>query len=188
MEFLENTDRQLLLFFNGHNAPWLDVVMKAISSFWIWYPIVALFVFLSVKYFRKQFWIPILFAVICFVITDQSTNIIKNNVKRYRPTHNTEICDKVHVVDDYRGGQYGFFSSHAANSFGLAFLTLLFFRKKYYTITVFIWAVLVSFSRIYLGVHYPSDVLVGAVFGITVAYVVYYLRNKIFCCRIQNQA
>lgn len=185
IEFLENTDRELFLFLNGLNASWIDPVMKVISSFWIWYPVVALFIFLCVKYFRKKFWIPLVFAVVCFAITDQTTNLVKNNVKRYRPTHNTEISEQVHTVDDYRGGQYSFFSGHAANSFGLAVLSLLFVRKKYYTIFVLIWASLVSYSRIYLGVHYPSDIFTGAVFGTATAFLLYSLRNKIFCCRIE---
>jgi undecaprenyl-diphosphatase len=186
MAFLENIDRELFLFLNGLNSSWLDPVMKTLSSSWIWLPVVALFIFLCVKYFKKKFWIAVVFGIMCYAITDQGTNLVKKNVKRFRPSHNTEISHEVHILDNYRGGQYGFFSSHAANSFGLAFISLLFVKKKWYTIMVLTWAAFVSYSRIYIGVHYPSDVLVGALFGTATAFALYYLRNRILCCRIDG--
>jgi undecaprenyl-diphosphatase len=188
IEYLESIDRQIFLFFNGLHADWLDPVMKSISAFWFWYPIVALFIILSIVYFKKNFWIPLVFAILCFAFTDQGSNITKKSVKRYRPAHNIEIGQEVHVVDDYRGGFYGFFSGHSANSFGLAFITLLFLRKKYYTWIVLIWAVLVSYSRIYMGVHYPSDILCGVIFGTSTAFLIYKLYKSIsfFTRRIQN--
>ncbi|MDR2010460.1 MAG: phosphatase PAP2 family protein [Bacteroidales bacterium] len=179
IEYLENIDRQIFMFLNGLHADWLDPIMKQITSFWFWYPIAALFLVLTIVYYKKNFWIPLVFTILCFTFTDQGSNITKKNVKRYRPTHNIEIGESVHVVDDYRGGQYGFFSGHAANGFGLAFITLLFIRKRYYTWIVLIWAVLVSYSRIYMGVHYPSDILVGAIFGTAMAFLIYKLCNSI---------
>jgi undecaprenyl-diphosphatase len=185
VNFLENIDRELLLFLNGLNADWLDPIMKIISSFWVWYPIIILFIFLSVKIYKSKFWIPILCGVICFAITDQVSFHTKENVQRYRPSHNVEIAEQVHIVDNYRGGIHGFFSGHAANSFGLAFISLLFVKKRYYTIIALVWASIVSYSRIYLGVHYPSDIFVGALFGTGVAFLIYYIHNKIYCCRIK---
>jgi undecaprenyl-diphosphatase len=178
MNFVENIDRIIFLFLNGLNSSWIDQVMFFLSSFWIWIPIIVLFIYMAVKVFKKKFWIPMLFVIVCFAITDQGTNLLKKTVKRNRPTHNTEISQQVHTVNAYRGGQYGFFSGHAANSFGLAFLSLLFIRKKYYTIIVIIWASLVSYSRIYLGVHYPSDVIVGIIYGSAIAYLLYYVCKR----------
>lgn len=184
--WLENIDRLLFLFLNGLNAQWLDPIMKALSSFWVWYPVVALFVYLLIKKFGKKFWIPLLVGIICFALTDQITNYTKKNVERYRPSHNTEISNKVHIVDNYRGGQYGFFSGHASNSFGLALISLLFLRNNKWTIFVLLWAVLVSYSRIYIGVHYPSDIFVGAAFGSLIAFVLFKAYRIIPCFRMEN--
>lgn len=186
MEFLKNIDRQLFLFLNGLHADWIDPIMKVFTANWFWIPVIVLIVFLLIKYFKKQFWIPLLVVIVCFAITDQVSNQTKKSVKRYRPSHNTEIKDKVYVVDDYWGGQYSFFSGHAANGFGLAVLTLLYFKNKYYSIFILIWAFFVSYSRIYVGVHYPSDIIVGAIFGTAMAFLLYYLHKKIPCLRIKG--
>ena len=170
-ELLKDIDKNLLLFFNSLHCDFLDIVMYQASKFWFWYPIVALIIFLLFKKFRKRFWIPLIFITCSFALTDVGSNIAKNNIKRYRPSHNIEIKDEIHIVNNYRGGQYGFFSGHAANSFGLAIISLLFIRKRFFTITIMAWATLVSFSRIYLGVHYPADVFVGAIFGVVVSII-----------------
>lgn len=185
-EFFENLDKYILLLINGLNTPLLDKIMKFISSSWFWIAPIVFFIILGIKFFKKKFWIPIVFALICFALTDFGSNITKNKiVKRYRPTHNLEICEKIHIVDNYRGGLYGFFSGHAANSFGLALISLLFIRKKYYTVIILFWAIIVSFSRIYLGVHYPFDVFCGMLYGCLIAIVLNYIykylkfKNKI---------
>ncbi len=175
IQILENIDQDLLLFFNGANFKCLDSLMFFISSKLFWIPVIFYGVFMFVKKFKKKFWIPLLACVFCFIITDQSSHIIKENVKRYRPTHNTELAQDVHVVNNYRGGQFGFFSGHASNSFGFAFLSLCFIKRKSYSYILLVWAILVSYSRIYLGVHYPSDVFVGFVFGVFIAYVLWKL-------------
>ena len=185
LDYIENIDHFLLLFFNGLNAPGLDQIMFFISSKWFWLPIIILFVVLIVRKYRGKFWIPLLAAIICFAITDQASHLTKESMKRYRPTHNIEMSEKIHVVNDYRGGQYGFFSGHAANSFGLALITLLFVRHKYYTYLLIAWAILVSYSRMYLGVHYPSDILVGAVVGAVVAFGLWRLSKRIPYFRLE---
>ena len=177
IESLEHIDREILLFINGLHADWLDPIMWAISSNWFWIPMVALFIFMAVKRFGKWCWIPILAATLCFATTDVVSHNVKESVQRYRPTHNLEIEDEIHTVNDYRGGMYGFFSGHAANSFGLALITMLFIRRKWYTITALCWASIVSYSRMYLAVHYPGDIFVGFCFGISVA-VAFYIATK----------
>ncbi|HOZ30395.1 MAG TPA: phosphatase PAP2 family protein [Bacteroidales bacterium] len=184
MNSIENIDRVIFNSLNGLNASWLDTVMQFLSSFWFWMPMVIIVIYLFIRIFKKSFWMPLVAVILCFAVTDQSSNLSKKTFKRYRPTHNTEISENVHTVDGYRGGQYGFFSGHAANSFGLALLSLLFIRKKYYTIIVLVWACIVSYSRIYLGVHYPSDICVGAIYGSLIAFLLYFLSKKIFKTRL----
>ena len=113
-----------------------------------------------------------------------SSGVIKNSVKRNRPSHNTEISQNVHLYSysdgaKYQGGTFGFVSSHAANSFAIATLAFLFLRKKSKRWSwLFLWAITVSYSRIYLGVHYPLDILGGAMVGVLVATLGYFLSQK----------
>ena len=177
IETLELIDREILLFINGLHTDWLDPIMWAISSNWFWIPMVLLFIIVAIWRFRKYCWIPILAATLCFATTEVVSHNVKESVQRYRPTHNLEIENEVHIVNDYRGGMYGFFSGHAANSFGLALITMLFIRRKWYTITALCWATIVSYSRMYLAVHYPADIFVGFCFGISVA-VAFFIATK----------
>ena len=177
IEFLDTIDKRLLLTINSIHFDWLDPIMKFISSNWFWIPIVALFVSLIICS-RRRFWPQLIFVCLCFVTTELVSHFTKENVNRLRPTHNTEIRDRVHIVDNYRGGKYSFFSGHAANSFGLALITLLLIRRKFYTAIVVPWAIIVTYSRLYLGVHYPFDILCGMIFGIISALGFYFLWKK----------
>ena len=112
-----------------------------------------------------RFIFTILFVAVTFAFTDQVSVLIKNLVERPRPTHNDEIADMLHIVNNYRGGQYGFISSHAANVFGIAAFLSNQFKHYKWSLFLFIWAAVVSYSRLYLGVHYPLDVICGALLG-----------------------
>jgi undecaprenyl-diphosphatase len=175
IEILENIDRQLFLFLNGLNAPVIDNLMWHISAHWFWIPIILLFFYYSIKDYKARAWLPILVLVLCFTFTDQASNFFKHFFQRYRPSHNIEIEGLIHHIREYKGGLYGFFSGHTSNSFGLMVLTSRIVARKNYTIIVIIWAVIVSYSRIYLGVHYPSDIFVGAVWGIASGFLFYYI-------------
>ena len=179
IDFFEKLDQKLLLLINGIHFDWLDPIMKFVSSNWLWFSIIALFISLSIVYYKKKFWVPIVFAILCYVLTENGSHFCKETVKRYRPTHNLEIGSQVHTVDNYRGGKYGFFSGHAADGFGLALITLLFIRKKFYTIIVISWTVIVSYSRMYLGVHYPFDVFCGMIWGLISATAVFLLYKRL---------
>jgi undecaprenyl-diphosphatase len=98
-------------------------------------------------------------------------------VERLRPSHDPVIGNQIHIVNNYRGGLYGFISSHAANTFAIAVFLALLFKRKVFTISIIIWASIVSFSRIYLGVHYPGDVLCGAILGTGLGFLIIFVLN-----------
>lgn len=173
---IEHLDQQIFLFINSLNSPFWDKVMFAISGKIIWIPLyLAILVWLGMNY-KKKFPLILLFVIIAVVIADQgSVQLFKYTFHRLRPCHEPSLQGLVHLVNGKCGGLYGFVSSHAANSFNVALLSLLFIRKRWYTISILLWASLIGYSRIYLGVHYPGDVICGAAFGILVGWGVYKL-------------
>lgn len=174
---IKDLDTQLFLFLNSKHNSFFDPVMFWVSNRYFWIPLYLLFFFLAWKQYGKKIWLVALAAVLLIVLSDQiSVHAFKNVFLRYRPCNNLDLCSQVHV-NGGKGGMYGFISSHAANTFALAmFLSLLFRNRiRYFTVFVFTWAVFVSYSRIYNGVHYPADVLVGAIVGMGIGIVVYKL-------------
>ena len=174
MNIINNLDHELFLFLNGLHVGWLDPVMTFISSEMGWIPFYAILLYLV---FRKSGWRGLLFVVIGVVIlitcSDQlSSHVFKPVFHRLRPCHDPLIQDLVHLPNGHCGGQYGFISSHACNTFALASFIALIMNKFYKKIglLMFIWAALVSYSRIYMGVHFPGDVLCGAAVGMILGF------------------
>jgi undecaprenyl-diphosphatase len=158
-----------------HNG-FFDVVMYWFSNKVIWIPLYIYFFFLAFKNVGNKIWLVIIASTLLILLSDQvSVHAFKNIFLRYRPCHNLLIQTKVHLLNGHCGGTYGFVSSHASNTFALAmFLTLLFKDYiKYFGIFIFAWASIVSYSRIYSGVHYPADVAVGAIVGMGIGVVVF---------------
>jgi undecaprenyl-diphosphatase len=183
---IESLDQQLFLWLNGFHCPWGDEVMWTISSKWLWMPLYLFILYQLFKSHKKEFLHILVLIIIVIGLSDWiSSGVIKDSVKRYRPSHNTELASQVHVykqADDseYRGGTYGFVSSHAANCFAIATLAFLFLRRKSkHWGWLFLWAAVVAYSRIYLGVHYPLDILGGAMVGIAVTLTIYFGSLKI---------
>lgn len=168
-------DKALLLGINHFSGRvWLDQAMLLLSAKWVWIPLYA---FVFWRLYSQLSTSQLLYAVIAFVallvITDQgSVQFFKEVFHRYRPCHNPSLKDEIELISGKCGGTYGFVSSHASNVFGFSYLTfsILKTNTKWWGL-VFVWAFLVSVSRIYLSVHYPSDVLCGAIYGLTVGFL-----------------
>jgi undecaprenyl-diphosphatase len=161
-------DKEFLLFFNSHNLPWLDPVILAMTNTFSWLPLYLFLVYLIIKDYRKEAWTVLLGIAVSILLSDQITSsLMKPYFARLRPSHDPTLAAMIHLVDGYKGGKYGFASSHAANTFGLTtFFWLLFGSKRKWMMILFVWAALVTYTRLYLGVHYPGDVLVGALIGV----------------------
>jgi undecaprenyl-diphosphatase len=171
---IEHLDQQFFLFLNSRHSPFWDQVMHAISGILIWVPLyVAILVFLGIRY-KKRFPLLLLFIIVAVALSDQiSVQLFKNVFERLRPCHEPSLEGMVHLVNNECGGLYSFVSSHASNSFNVALLSLMLIRRKWFSISILVWASVVGYSRIYLGVHYPGDVICGSVLGASVGWCVY---------------
>lgn len=181
--WLSDIDARLLLIVNGAHSPFFDSVMWCISGRWIWVPFYAVLAYLL---FRRMSWKR---ASLCLVTigliilaADQTcATLIRPEIGRLRPANlKNPLSSFVHVVNGYRGGRYGFPSCHAANTFALAVFMSLVIRHKWFTVMMFSWAFVVSYSRMYLGVHYFGDLFCGATIGSLFAVLFYYLQNYLF--------
>ncbi len=168
ISLLSEADRMILLAANSLHTPALDSLMWEISRKWTWVP---LYILLSAFVFRKY---NTAGGIVCLLIiaamitaTDQTcAGIIRPVVCRLRPSSpDNPLSSLLHLVNDYRGGRFGFPSCHAANTFALALFLSLLFKNRLFTIAIISWSLLVSYSRLYLGVHYPSDILGGILIG-----------------------
>jgi len=178
LDFLINIDEQLFLFLNGLHNPFWDQVMWVVSSKTFWIPFYVVLAAWIVYRYRKASWLILLAIGLLISAADHtSVHYFKMVFERYRPSQQEALKDLVHIVNDYRGGAYGFVSSHAANTFALAAFTALIFRIRWYTWGIFFWAAFVSYSRIYLGVHFPFDIIGGALLGIFLGWLFYLLVN-----------
>jgi len=153
------------------HTPWLDYIMFHATDPIYWLPVYLFFLFLVIRKYRwNTLWI-ILFIAIMILISDQMTNLVKELTHRLRPSQESGLV--VHLVNAYKGGNYGFYSAHASNNFALA-LFLIVVLGRYYRfifIPLLLWALLMSYTRIYLGVHYPGDILAGMVVGSVIGFM-----------------
>ncbi len=188
IEYLDKLDKIMLITLNGNGDPYWDKVMWMYTGRLIWMPLLLSFLYYIFKQGWKEGLYLLLTIVIVITLCDQiSSSFFKPFFERLRPARQEDLVDVINIVNGYRGGRYGFISSHASNAFGFAVFTSLLIRKNIYTISFMLWAAVTSYSRLYLGVHFPGDVLVGAMVGVIVAFLMYqfyfsfriYIHNRV---------
>ena len=175
---METLDQNILFLINGSYNSYFDALMSLISGKLIWLPLYVCILFVLWRRLRVSWQMLAVLLTIgaTFFLTDFCcSHIVRPFFMRLRPVCvENPIHTMVHAVEGYRHNSYGFPSCHASNTFGLATLLFLFFRERWTSVSMFLWATVMCYSRVYLGVHYPGDVFVGALLGVAVGYAVYY--------------
>lgn len=183
IEEILKLDTELFLFLNSLGSPVFDNIWIYLSykeANILFYSILLIFYSYYKSFKLSEVLYLLLIVAIMITITDQTANLFKDSFQRLRPCYDEVIKDSVRIVKEGCGGKYGFFSAHASNSFSLAIFFGLLFRDKYKNIISFtvLYASLISYSRIYLGVHFPLDLLFGSLFGIIIGFIIFIFYDK----------
>lgn len=174
-------DQQILLAINGIHCYFLDIIMIFATMKFGWIPFYLYLLFLVYKKYDKRIWLVLIIVALTVTMSDQgSVHLFKNVFQRLRPCHNPEIASLLYTPMGC-GGLYGFISGHASSSFAIATLMILLLKDKYRWIipVMIVYAVLVSISRVYVAVHYPSDITAGAIFGVLIGIITFNLFKTI---------
>ena len=177
MEFLnllKGWDKELLLFFNGHNTPLWDYTMTLFTLTPTWLLFYGMILIIIAKKYDKKSILIFVAITLLILCADQFSGVLKHSIQRLRPSNDPAISQLVRVFFE-KGGEFGFVSAHAANAFSFATFSILLFKNSRYTAFIIPWASMVAYTRIYLGVHYPGDILGGAILGIIVGILIYKL-------------
>lgn len=181
LEALKEIDTQWFLWINSHHTTALDWTMWTLSQHWSWAVVIVLaFVLLTLRQEPRRWWLVAVGVVLCFLLADQGSVLIKDTVCRLRPCH---ALEDVRMFRTHCGGQYGFVSSHAANAFAVALFFVLRYwkrvKRQWPLLLLIVWALATSYSRAYLGKHYPGDLVCGAILGVVAGLIVWMIINTI---------
>jgi len=176
LEILNNIDHSLFLTLNGLHTSFLDPVIYYGTRSLVWIPLYLLTLFVVIREYKwRTIWI-LVFVTLMILVSDQFSNLFKEWIARPRPTHEPGLSG-VHTVYGYTGGMNGFYSAHASNTMAIAIFLIFLMKNKYKTLTIvlFLWALFMGYTRIYLGVHYPGDIMAGFIMGGLIGYGTYRL-------------
>ncbi len=181
LQGLIETDRLATLSVNGSDSLFWDGVANLYTSVLVWIPLAVFAILLLIRNITsKRLLLVLILVALTVLLCDQlSSSVFKPLFHRLRPTRDPYILNMIDTVNGYRGGSYGFISSHAANSFGLATLFMWLVKDKLFSLSVIVWAVTNSFIRTYMGVHFVGDIIVGAVLGYMIGSFFYWIYNLI---------
>jgi undecaprenyl-diphosphatase len=183
IDTLIGLDRQLLLLMNGSDSLFLDGVVATLTNGLTWIPFYLALFYLVIK--NNETMLQIVLAIggvaVCILLADGlADGIVKPLVARWRPTNDPLLKYTVDVVNDMRGSKYGFFSAHAANTMSIAVFFCLMVRSKLLSWSIVLWSLVMGWTRIYLGLHYPGDVLVGFLWGAMAGVIAYLIYIKLY--------
>lgn len=188
IDSLINKDIELLIYLNNLGSAKWDGFWLFFSNKYSAIPLYLLLLYVTYKQFGlKKAFVAVLFVVLFIITSDQTSNLFKYSFKRLRPCHHENISHLIRLVGNRCGGLYGYFSAHAANTMAIAvFFGLILKSKRNYLFSILIiWAMAVSYSRIYMGVHFPLDVVTGMLFGLIFG-VLFYVFFNVFLKKFMN--
>lgn len=181
LEQIKELDQHLTLMLNGSESVFWDNVVYIVTNSFSWtLVLVALFIIIFKNNKLRDALVLILFMALLIVVADRiCSGYVKPTIARWRPTQDPELMYMVDVVRGYRGGRYGFFSGHACNTMCMAMFLSWVFRYWKLSLTLFVWSITTTFTRIYLGVHYVGDVVVGWTMGMILGLVFYLIYKRV---------
>lgn len=183
LEGLLEIDRQVLLFFNGSDSILLDGIITTWTSGFTWIPLYIALFYLVVRNNEtmEQIGIIILCCALCLLLSGGFIEIgVKPFISRLRPINDVSFKEQLDMVQGVYENSYSFFSSHAANTFSIAILFSFIVKNKTFTMFMVTWSIINCYTRLYLGLHYPSDIIVGLVYGSFIGYVCYFIYCKLY--------
>ncbi|MCB9169843.1 MAG: phosphatase PAP2 family protein [Flavobacteriales bacterium] len=189
IEAFNTWDHALFLTINGHHATWADALMGSVSNMLVWFPLYVFFLWMLHHRFgwRGLLWSLPVIALMIYCSDTGSVVLFKNTVQRLRPCHDPTLVGTVHLIDNYCGGTFGFVSSHASNHFAIAAFMLHVVPRRpkgLWSALLLGWAALIAYSRVYAGVHFPGDVLVGGLYGFTIGSIFFAIFHRVVLPRL----